>query len=221
MDNEETHQLLSSYRRRWVTNAGTSHFAVPCSIPVAAGYRRDHVRRPRHEHRPVRGRQGAHFSSNITQQITLSPRYSTHPSGNNTAPARHPTPSHTFALLHRLDLDRAEPATRPQTHLEGLVSSPLCSQHPVTQPAQRLRLHHLDYERPSTTHQSPAAVRDTLAIALQRVVPHITILTPTALPSLQLNLSLLSHCSPKHYSNDRTFTQQSTTAGARIPSASG
>jgi hypothetical protein len=137
MDNEETHQLLSSYRRRWVTNAGTSHFAVPCSIPVAAGYRRDHVRRPRHEHRPVRGRQGAHFSSNITQQITLSPRYSTHPSGNNTAPARHPTrptllPSYAdWTLIARSIRDTA------RRRIWKYLSAALCPVVSILSPSQR------------------------------------------------------------------------------------
>jgi hypothetical protein len=47
----------------------------------------------RGKHRPFYGRQATH-SSTATQQITLSPHYSTHPSGNYTLPpARHPTPT--------------------------------------------------------------------------------------------------------------------------------
>jgi hypothetical protein len=143
-----------------------SHFATACNVPTscsAAAPRQNHV-----SSADLVGGAKPPTPSNITQQITLSPHHSAHPSGNYTLPpARHPTPflqtPTGSAILRPLPARKSH----RHPHQVRLVSNTLPSQQSVTHlPAQSLLLYRLYHERVSTQHYSPE-----VALASRRYSP--------------------------------------------------
>jgi hypothetical protein len=122
----------------WYPASIASRPALGCGGPSA---RSRALPAPRAQSLPVRAK--APTPSNTTQQITLSPHYSTHPSGNYTASARHPTRPTRPTLRYCRQTPTPSPSRpRPATPCAN-ASGKTCqqrhcsSQHPATHVRQR------------------------------------------------------------------------------------